>query len=190
MQNRHKICVALGGRRMVNALQIALYKLSGIAPMIIFVGISLWKQGFSKWLCITLIVLGVVLCGYAPIFIRTCRKKLPVIPVKVNELATNDQVVVIYLITYMLPIINVAWKDNLWAWISFAILMVIAILISSSMSFSPILLLFGYRCYRAKISDWRLDCVLICRQKRITNPDQIENVLRINEYLLISKGEG
>lgn len=37
LQNRHEICVALGGRGMVNALQIALYKMSGIAPMIIFV---------------------------------------------------------------------------------------------------------------------------------------------------------
>lgn len=175
---------------MTNTLQIALYKLSCIAPMMIFIGISLWKQGFSKWLCITLIALGVILCGYAPIFIKICRKKLPVIPVKVNELATNDQVVVIYLITYMLPIINIAWQDNLWAWVCFAILMIIAILVSSSMSFSPILLFFGYRCYRAKISDWRLDCILICRQKRITNLNQIENALRINEYLLISEGQG
>lgn len=174
---------------MVNTLHIALYKLSGIAPMMIFIGVSLLLQDFNQLMCISLIISGVVLCGYAPIFIQICKKKLPVIPVKINELATNDQVVVIYLITYMLPVLTVAWQDNLWAWVSFGILIVGAVLLSSSMSFSPVLLFFGYRCYRAKISDWRLDCILISRQKRITNPDQIGAVLRINEFLLISEGE-
>ncbi len=173
---------------MINWLQILLYKVSCVAPIIIVIGISFWFQGESKAWCIALISIGIIISGYAPLFIKLCRDKLPLLPVTLENIAPNDSVASMYAVTYLVPLTGIIWKDKQWIWVVIASIGVLVLLRINTLSFSLILLFIGYHCYKVTLVTGMSECFIISRRQRITNKNQIKVVQRINSFLLIDEG--
>lgn len=170
---------------MINNIQKILYKVSNIAPVMIFLGVSLYMQGISARICVVLVVMGLASVIYTVFFIKRCEKVLPVLHIKVESISANDEVVVAYLLTYLVPMIGVIWKENQYLWIVLLILAVIILMKINVLSFNPILLFIGYHCYKVSLSTGVSDCVVISKQKRIRNRTQMKEMLRIEDFLMI-----
>lgn len=170
---------------MINNLQKLLYKVSNIAPVMIFLGVSLYIQGTTAKICIFFVIMGFMASIYTVFFIKRCEKLLPVLHIDVESVSANDEVVIAYLLTYLVPMIGVVWSENQSLWIVLLILAVIILMKINVLSFNPILLLIGYHCYKVTLSTGVSDCEVISKQKRIRNRAQIKEILRIEEFLMI-----
>lgn len=175
---------------MINNLQKILYKISNIAPIMIFLGISLYLQGVNIELCVFLGTVGLLASTYAVIFIKMCEKMLPVLSVKIESISSNDDIVIVYLATYLFPLIDIVWSDKGAIWIGLFIIAVIILMRINVLGFNPILLLIGYHCYKLTLSTGVSDCIMISKQKGIRNKTQIKEILRIEECLVLDSGQG
>lgn len=170
---------------MINRLQILMYKVSCVAPIMIMVGISFWIQGESKVWCIALSSIGIVISGYALWFIKLCKDKLPLFPVTVESIASNDEIALMYVVTYFTPLTGIIWEDKQWIWGVIAGIGILILLKLNTLSFSPILLFMGYHCYKVTMATGMSDCFVISKRRQIINKNQIQVVQRINAFLLI-----
>lgn len=170
---------------MINWFQKFLYKSSNVAPIVSVLGITLLMQRVNKTVCVVLILLGIVSAANVLIFISLCREKLAVIPVDILDISPNDGIVIAYILTYLLPLTSFVLEESQWVWIVVACLAILVLLKINTLSFSPILILAGYHCYKITLNTGVSECLIISKQKKIRNKNQIKYILRVNEFLLI-----
>lgn len=173
---------------MINWFQTLMYKVSCVAPIMIVIGFSLWIQGESKAWCVALIGIGTAVSCYAPLFIKLCKDKLPLLPVTLETIASNDSIAFMYVVTYFVPLTGIIWKDKQWIWVVIACIAILVLLKINTLSFSLPLLFLGYHCYKVTLTTGMSECFVISRRQRITNKNQIQVVQRINSFLLIDEG--
>ena len=82
--------------------------------------------------------------------------------------------------------IGIIWKNNLLCWIMVGGAIVLLLIKSENLGFSPILLVVGYHCYKVNLSTGTT-CILISRRKGIRNKKQVNSAIRINENLMVEK---
>lgn len=173
---------------MINRLQIYLYKVSYISPLLIMIGISLLLQDFIwKWY-IPFLVIGIITGIYAFVFIRLCLEKLPSLPVTVESIAPDDRVIIAYLSSHLVPLIGVIWQDNIIIRLAIGIMAVIFLFMARNIGFCPVLLLGGYHCYQVSLSTGVQNCILISTRPSIRSINQISTVVRVCDSLLIDEG--
>ena len=171
---------------MINGLQKIVYKLSCIAPICIILAVTLYTQGCNVIFCILIGLVGISGCVYVIIFIKLCEKKLPTLKITVDGISQDDTSVFVYLATYVIPLIGVVWKEDLYTWLLIAVGVIVLEIRMSNLSFCPILLLAGYHCYKANLTTGT-ECILIGRKKEVRNSKQINQVIRISDTLMIAE---
>lgn len=169
---------------MINNFQKLIYKLSCIAPVCVILAIILYTQKLNVFFCIILGLIGIGGCVYAVIFIRLCEKKLPVLKITINNISQEDSSVFVYFATYLLPLVGVAWQDNVAVWLLIAAGIIVLGLKMNNLGFCPVLLLAGFHCYKASLSTGT-ECILISRKKGVRSSKQIGQALYISETLML-----
>ncbi len=174
---------------MINEFQKLVYKLSCIAPICIILAVSLYTQRCNIIFCIFLGFVGISGCVYAIFFIRLCEKKLPKLRITVDGISQDDTSVIAYLTTYLIPLIGVVWKNDLFIWILIAVCVIILGIKMNNLSFCPILLLAGYHCYKASLTTGT-ECILISREKVVRSNKQFQQVIRISDTMMLVERGG
>ncbi len=171
---------------MISEFQKLIYKLSCIAPICVILAITLYTQKTNIVFCILFGLVGIGGSIYAIIFIRLCKKKLPVLNIAVDSVSQEDTAAFTYVATYLFPLIGVIWKNNFFVWIIIAAGVIILGIRVSKLEFCPVLLLADYHCYKANLSTGT-ECILISRKKGIRSSKQINQVIRISDTLMIEE---
>lgn len=174
---------------MISEFQKLIYKICCIAPICIFLAITLYIQRLNIIFCILLGAAGIGGCVYAIVFIRLCGNNLPMLKISVENISLNDTSVLVYIVTYMLPLVGVAWEDTLLVWLLIAAGIIALGIKMSNLAFCPILLLAGYHCYKANLSTGT-ECILISRRKGVRNSKQIKQAIYISETLMLDETGG
>lgn len=119
------------------------------------------------------------------LFLLSCvRKNLLILEITVDNISQDDTSVFAYLATYLIPLIGVVWKNDIWVWILIVVVVIILGIRMSNLSFCPVLLLAGYHCYKANLTTGT-ECILISRKKGVRNSKQIHQVIRISDTLML-----
>lgn len=172
---------------MINRVQKILYKLGCIAPILITLGISLWMQGTDwKW-CVALILVGVLSSAYAVKFIELCKEKLPFLQITIESFEQSDNEVIAYIFSYLIPMVGVIWKDDIIMWILLAVYVFIFYFKIENMGICPVLLFANYHFYKINLSTGIENCIFISKRRGIRSNNEIGNVVRVNENLLIDE---
>lgn len=169
---------------MINEFQRLLYKISCIAPICIILGLLLYMQDVSILFCSILTMIGIISCIYSIIFVKLCEKNLPTLMITADSITQDDGVVIMYVITYLVPIVGVIWKDNQIIWMLIGAVLILMLIKINNLSFCPVLLLVGYHCFKISLSTGT-ECVLVSKRKGIRSNKQIGQVIRISDNLMI-----
>lgn len=135
-------------------------------------------------ICILLTAIGIISCIYSIIFIKLCEKNLPALMIDVDNITQDDGVTILYIITYIVPIIGVIWKDDQMIWIFIGAILTAMLIKINNLSFCPVLLLADYHCFKVSLSTGT-ECILVSKRKGIRSNKQVDRVIRISDNLMI-----
>ncbi len=171
---------------MINGFQKIVYKLCSVVPICIFLAITFYTQKISIQICIFCGLVGVGGCVYAVLFIKLCEQNLSIVKITIDSVLQDDTSVCVCIASYLVPLVGIIWKNNLLCWIMVGGAIVLLLIKSENLGFSPILLVVGYHCYKVNLSTGTT-CILISRRKGIRNKKQVNSAIRINENLMVEK---
>ena len=80
---------------MISEFQKLIYKICCIAPICIFLAITLYIQKLNILFCILLGAAGIGGCVYAIVFIRLCGNNLPMLKNYVEKISLKDTSVLV-----------------------------------------------------------------------------------------------
>lgn len=173
---------------MANKFQKILFSLSSSSPILICFSI-MWFIQKQTWLTSIIVGgIGLLLSTYDVIFVFICKKIIPAIPININEISPNDNLIWTYIVSYILPIFNIQ-VDN-YLIISTSLTIIILGFILPMLNFilpNPLLRLFGYHFYKASTIDGIKDYCLITNRKEIHNVKVIKNIHNVFGYFLIER---
>lgn len=106
---------------MINGFQKLIYKMSCVAPVCVFLGITLFLQGTNIVFCILLGLVGLGGMIYTYIFIKLCEKKLPVLKIVIDSILQDDRSVLVSFFTYLIPLVGIVWKNDIFVWTLIAV---------------------------------------------------------------------
>lgn len=173
---------------MINGFQKLIYKMSCIAPVSVFLAITLFLQGTNIVVCILLGLFGLVSVIYSYIFIKLCEKKLPVLKITIDSISQDDSSVLVSFVAYLIPLVGIVWKNDIIVWILIAVSIFVVLIRVGDLGFCPVLLLAGYHCYRANLSTGT-GCVLISRRRGMRNNKQVTQAVKISDTLMLEYKE-
>lgn len=174
---------------MINGFQKLIYKMSCIAPVSVFLAITLFMQGTNIVVCILLGLFGLASMIYSYIFIKLCEKKLPVLKITIDSISQDDSSVLVSFVAYLTPLVGIVWKNDIIVWILIAGSIFVVLIKVGDLGFCPVLLLAGYHCYRANLSTGMV-CVLISRRRGMRSSKQVTQVVKISDTLMLEYKEG
>lgn len=175
---------------MINRLQKGLWILSSGAPMLIAFSIA-WYFSKSTYmtsmLCIAIALIFIVI---AIVLFQAMRRKLGAIEIRAKKVTPNDKCIIGYAISYLLPFASIAFdKYNPYIFLGIALIIFIVMLIANTPMANPLLFLLGYHFYDVEAENG-IGNYLVISQKSIRNKDEVKEVIRVTEYLLIDVSGG
>lgn len=173
---------------MINGFQKLIYKMSCVAPVCVFLAITLFLQGTNIVVCILLGLFGLVNMIYTYIFIKLCEKRLSVLKISIDSISQGDSSVLVSFVAYLIPLVGIVWKNDIIVWILIAVSIFVVLIKVGDLEFCPVLLLAGYHCYRANLSTGTV-CVLISRRRGMRNSKQVTQVVLISDTLMLEYKE-
>lgn len=171
---------------MLNRFQKLLYYLSVGSPILIVFAIVLFIRKETLVLPILLVVLALILIVLFQASFNYAIKKLPNMPVKTLEISCDDGWLVMYLISYLFPLVSLPFSDN-FVIITMVILsvgLIIVLTFTDYVSPHPILFMFGYHFYKLNVEGAQNNLRLISKQ-RLRKASDVKTVRRMFELLLI-----
>lgn len=175
---------------MINKFQKTLYKIGCAAPILITLGISLLIQETDWKLCIGLIMTGILASIYVVRFIELCKRNLGTLEIEIENIEQNDSEAIAYAFGYLIPMVGVIWKDDKILWVLVIGYIVFFYIKADSLGICPILLSANYHFYKVSLSTGIGNCILISKKQGIRSSDEIKNVVRVSENLLIDEEKG
>lgn len=154
---------------------------TSLSPMLFI----FWFKEFSNnWNIIEgvfYLVVAILLFVALKIILNIANKKLEVLPVTINEISIDSNSSIMFIFTYLIPLMNI---DKMMM-IFLLLLFFIIIFTTNIYYFNPILGLLGYHHYRVKMSNGT-NFILITK-KTLVHTKQIKNVVLLSNYILLEK---
>ena len=170
---------------MANKFQKAIYILSALAPVLVVMAIVCWIQNGGWIIPFVLILITAILVLAFGISFGYAKSNIQTVAVKVDGISSMDGRIVIYVISYLLPLITIKIED-----IMISILIIVAIvgilcaIGADSIAPNPLLFVLGYHFYRINIAGALSDYCLISK-KRLKKEKDVNEVAQIFESLMI-----
>lgn len=173
---------------MANKLCKFLYNISILAPLLLVYSIVLFIKANYLYSTILILIVGTII--YFQIrMVKYSKKSLSSIPINIIEVGqSEDKWVVVYIISYLLPFIEIIRPDiksMLLINVSLVVIIIISLASHDNMH-NPILKVMGYHTYRVSTENGINDYILLSKNS-IRNNKQIKSVIRIFEYLLMEE---
>ncbi len=147
--------------------------------------LTFWFKLFSKscdlkegiFYLISAIILMVIL----KLIIDLAKKKLEVIPISIKEISNADNESVIFIFTYLIPLLGIDFNMMLFLLVLFFII----VFTTNIYHFNPLLGLLGYHQYEVKLEDG--PTFILITRKTLINSKQIKSVVQLTNYILLEK---
>ncbi|MCM1117959.1 MAG: hypothetical protein NC543_01150 [bacterium] len=114
---------------------------------------------------------------------------MPVLKITIDSISQDDSSVLVSFVAYLIPLVGIVWKNDIIVWILIAVSIFAVLIRVGDLGFCPVLLLAGYHCYRANLSTGTA-CVLISRRRGMRSIEQVTQVVRISDTLMLEYIEG
>ena len=159
-------------------LQIILV-VTSLSPVLL----TFWFKEFSKaWNFIDgvfYLLLAICLLFILMLLMRIAKKKLEIVPVTITEISNADNESIIFIFTYLIPLIDIDTSIALFLLILFFII----VSTTNLYHFNPLLGLLCYHQYEVKLKEG-VTFILISKKKLI-NSRQINKVVQLTNYILL-----
>ena len=148
--------------------------------------LTLWFKEFSQnWHYndgLIYLVVAAALWGVAFIILNISRKKLQLLPVKIESISTADKEMISFIFAYLIPLLEISYP------LLFFLLglFVFIVLTTHSYHFNPIFGLFGYHYYEVTIEGGTT--FILMTKKTLMNTKQINSIVQLTDYILLEKG--
>ena len=144
---------------------------------------TLWFKEYSEnWNIkdgLIYLVISFFLIAISYLILGSCKKKLEIIDIKINNIGPADKELFAYIFAYLLPLINVSSKMLFFILLLFSIVA----FTTNIYHFNPIFGLLHYHFYSVSLQGG-VSYVLMTK-KRIRNTTQISRVVFIGDYILL-----
>lgn len=147
--------------------------------------LTLWFKEFSQnWEYndgLFYLIVAVVLWTIAFVILQTSRKKLQLLPVKIESISTADKEMISFIFAYLIPLLEISYP------LLFFLLglFVFIVLTTHSYHFNPVFGLFGYHYYEVSIEGGTT--FILMTKKTLMNTKQINSVVQLTDYILLEK---
>lgn len=169
---------------MLSGLMKYILVATSMSPvLIIFYGVkvvedSCWKSGI-----IFLIIAVILLCACL-LLLNLSKRKLEVLDINVTSVKNADHNIISFLLVYLLPVLDIVKKDNVYVYGFILIVFFVIIINSNTYHFNPLLSLFGYKFYEIS-SDGNMSYILITK-KAILNINDVKQVVHLSNYMVLA----
>ncbi|MEO0234620.1 MAG: hypothetical protein ABIN11_05985 [candidate division WOR-3 bacterium] len=168
---------------MFSKLIQSILVLTSIAPVLL----TFWFKNFSKdWKPFSgfiYLFFSFLLIILLVIIIKIAKSKLEVKEISINEISNADNESVIFIFTYLIPLLNIDEPLVLF------LLGLTFVIVSTTniYHFNPFLGLLGYHQYKMKLQEG-MSFILITK-KTLYNTKQIKKVVQLTNYILLEREE-
>ena len=138
---------------------------------------GMWTSGLS-WLIIAILLLVVL-----KFIIETAKRKLEIVPIYISEISNADKESLIFIFTYLIPLLEIDSKMIFFLLILFFII----IFTTNIYHFNPLLGLLGYHQYEVKLKEGTT--FILITKKTLINVKQVKSVVQLTDYILLEKEE-
>lgn len=174
---------------MANRFQRIILNASSLAPVLWIFGILWLKQNKTYLIPIICISVGICFVVLSFVFFFIGKKKISIIEINVTDIESKDERVIVFLVTYCIPLITLIIKDiNFIALSIIAAVILLGLLLTNIVLPNPFLFLLGYHTYSVS-SETGVSNYWLLSKRTIRNANQIKWVKRMFEYFLIDEGE-
>jgi ABC-type xylose transport system permease subunit len=156
---------------------------TSMAPVLFtFWGVSVINDNciFSNWGYLLAVVFLISLCL---LLLRRAKRKLEKLDVTLASAKNADHNVISFLFVYLLPVLDIVKKGNIYVMIFILVVFFVIIISSNTYHFNPLLSFFGYRFYEITLTG-NITYVLITK-KEIRNTTDIKEVVFISSYMAL-----
>lgn len=154
--------------------------ITSIAPVLV----TFWFREFKKYWNIfdglPYFLAAVLLFIVLKVFINLAKQKLESITIKMNEISSADQESIVYIFTYLTPLLDIDIKMIIFLLILFAII----VFTTNIYHFNPMLGILGYHQYEVKIDGTSF---ILITKKTLVNTKQIKYVVQLTNYIILEK---
>ena len=173
---------------MPNILQKWIYNLSSAAPLCLIFAVVWWVDQQTLIVPLICVLVFTFLLITFEISFAFCKRNLPPIRIRIEEVSPHDAWIIAYLISYVVPFASIALEDfNLYVSCTIALaIILVAPFVNSAMP-SPLLFIKGYHFYQIKAKQGVSGYVLISKRK-IRNAGELSYINRVFEFLLMDEG--
>lgn len=169
---------------MLSGLMKYVLVATSMAPVLLtFYGVNVietdcWKSGFGY-----LIIAILLLCACL-LLLNLSKKKLEVLDINITTVKNADHNIISFLLVYLLPVLDIVKKDNVYVYGFILIVFFVIIINSNTYHFNPLLSLFGYKFYEVT-SDGNMSYILITR-KALLNINDVKKVVHLSNYMILA----
>lgn len=174
---------------MANTLQITIYNLSIIAPLLIMTSINWIVQNNTYGIPIVLILISIIsIIGFKVSF-RYALKHMAPIKIRTDQISPYDEKAFSYLPTYLLPFASIVIEEfNLIILFGISLLIICGMIFCNTVFPNPVLMIGKYHFYQVSTDNGVSNYLLISKQK-YRSKKQLDTVYRMMEFLLVDSEE-
>lgn len=147
--------------------------------------LTFWFKEFSKgWNFVEgifYLITAVSLLIILKFIINVAKKKLEIIPISITEISNADNESIIFIFTYLIPLLAI---DTYMVLFLLGLFFII-VFTTNLYHFNPLLGLLGYHQYEIKLKDG--PTFILITKKTLINSKQIKNVVQLTNYILLEK---
>ncbi|MEK3726014.1 hypothetical protein [Paenibacillus sp. FSL H8-0034] len=175
---------------MIGNVHKALWVCSSGAPILIAFSAA-WVLGKSTYMLpVIFVFVAVGLIVLALVSFHRMKSRLAVITVRVKKVTPNDKIMIQYALSYVLPFTSIVWdKINPFMSLGISVVVLVVLLLAHSPTANPLLFFIGYHFYEIETENG-IGSYTVMSRRTIRNKDELTNVIRITEYLLLDRSGG
>lgn len=156
---------------------------TSISPVLL----TFWFKKFSsswRWTSgLPCLIIAILLLVVLKFIIETAKRKLEIIPIYISEISNADKESLIFIFTYLIPLLEIDSKMIFFLLILFFII----IFTTNIYHFNPLLGLLGYHQYEVKLKEGTT--FILITKKTLINVKQVKSVVQLTDYILLEKEE-
>jgi hypothetical protein len=166
---------------MLSKLVQIILVLTSLSPVLLTLWFKEFKKKFIWFDGLIFLVLALLLILVLYFIIKIAHQKLEMIPIEIDEVSPADQESIIFIFTYLLPLLDIDISMMLFLLTIFAIV----IFTTNIYHFNPMLGILGYHQYEVTIKGGTT--FILITKKTLVNTKQIKRVVQLTDYIILEK---
>ncbi|GIV41554.1 MAG: hypothetical protein KatS3mg034_0864 [Vicingaceae bacterium] len=166
---------------MFGKLVQIIFVFTSLSPVLLTFWFKEFKKNYNWCDGLIFLILALLLLLILYFIIKIANQKLEKIPIEIDEVSSADQESIIFIFTYLLPLLDV---DNSMILFLFALFSII-VFTTNLYHFNPMLGILGYHQYEIKINGGT--SFILITKKTLVNTKQIKHVVQLTNYIILEK---